>query len=114
MRNPYTVLGLKRESTTDEDVRKAWLEKVRRFPPETHPEQFRECRQAYEALKTKKDRLRELLISTDTNYDSPFEALSSVLKDCSKRTPPSHTNLHKMINETFKTVYTNNSNKRKM
>jgi curved DNA-binding protein CbpA len=40
MSDPYTVLGLPPDSD-DDTIRRRYLELVRRFPPEHHPEKFR-------------------------------------------------------------------------
>ncbi len=63
MKSPYTVLGIA-EDANDETVKKAWLNGVRAFPPDLHPERFREIRNAYEQVATKKDRLRYELFNT--------------------------------------------------
>jgi tetratricopeptide (TPR) repeat protein len=45
----YEVLGV--EKTADERaIKKAYFALVRRFPPETHPEEFKKVREAYEVL----------------------------------------------------------------
>lgn len=46
----YLALGVSFPAT-DEEVRRAYLDLVKRFPPERHPEQFAEITEAYEALK---------------------------------------------------------------
>jgi curved DNA-binding protein CbpA len=53
--NPYRVLGIAEETDDDEAVRKAWLESVRRFPPE-EPEQFARVREAYEMIRDRESR----------------------------------------------------------
>ena len=37
--------------TTDEEVRRAYLNLVKRYPPEHHPEEFARVAEAYEALR---------------------------------------------------------------
>ena len=51
MLNPYIVLGLPR-SATDEEIRRRYLELVRKYPPSRAPERFQLVAQAYEAVKT--------------------------------------------------------------
>ncbi len=46
----YLVLGLSFPAT-DEEVRRAYLDLVKRFSPERHPERFAKITEAYEALK---------------------------------------------------------------
>jgi curved DNA-binding protein CbpA len=57
MTDPFAVLGLPTESD-DETIRRRYLELVRRYSPEHHPEKFAAIRQAYEALKDQTTRLR--------------------------------------------------------
>jgi curved DNA-binding protein CbpA len=57
MADPYEVLKLSTESD-DETIRRRYLELVRQFPPEHHPERFAEIRAAYESLRDLNTRLR--------------------------------------------------------
>lgn len=54
---PYSVLGLETESVSDQEVRNAYLERVRIHPPETDPERFQAIHAAYEAIQTEQKRL---------------------------------------------------------
>ncbi len=56
--NPYRVLGISEESDDDDAIRKAWLDGVRRFPPEKDPEQFALVREAYEMIRDRESRFR--------------------------------------------------------
>ena len=56
MKTPFAVLDIP-EDSDDEKVRKAYLAKVRSFPPERFPEEFKQIRQAFERISTEKDRL---------------------------------------------------------
>lgn len=60
MTDPYDVLGLPADSD-DETIRRRYLELVRQFTPEHHPEKFAAIRQAYEGLKDLSTRLRRRL-----------------------------------------------------
>ena len=55
-----TVLHLGAEAT-DADVEKAYLRLVRRFPPEFHPDRFRQIDEAYRFLTSWSYRLERLL-----------------------------------------------------
>jgi curved DNA-binding protein CbpA len=57
MTDPYDVLGLPADSD-DEAIRRRYLELVRQFSPEHHPEKFAEVRAAYESLRDLDTRLR--------------------------------------------------------
>ncbi|WP_434149310.1 J domain-containing protein [Methylocaldum gracile subsp. desertum] len=55
METPYEVLGVK-EDAGDEAIKKAYLRKVREFPPERNAGEFRRIRKAYELIETDKKR----------------------------------------------------------
>jgi curved DNA-binding protein CbpA len=52
---PYEILGVG-EDADDEAIKKAYLRKVREFPPEQNAEAFRRIRDAYEHIGTDKQR----------------------------------------------------------
>ena len=54
---PYLALGVP-ETTTDEDVRRAYLLKIRMYPPEQNPDEFQRVCEAYELIKTESARTR--------------------------------------------------------
>ncbi|NOK21688.1 J domain-containing protein [Corallococcus carmarthensis] len=47
--NPYEVLGVPQDADA-RTIKKAYFERVRQNPPETHPDEFRRLREAYELL----------------------------------------------------------------
>jgi hypothetical protein len=47
--------------TTDEEVRRAYLNLVKRYPPEHHPEEFARVAEAYEALRDETRRIHTAL-----------------------------------------------------
>jgi len=49
-RTPYEVLAVA-ETATAEEIRRAYLAKVREFPPEREPEGFKEVQKAYTILR---------------------------------------------------------------
>jgi curved DNA-binding protein CbpA len=57
MKTPFDILGVADEAT-DEEIKKAYLQKVRQYPPERSPEQFQNIRAAFEAIKTQQQRLK--------------------------------------------------------
>jgi curved DNA-binding protein CbpA len=77
MTDPYQVLGLPSESD-DEAIRRRYLELVRQFPPEKHPERFAAVRQAYESLRDLNTRLRHRLFEAGRNdsVDAIIEELA--------------------------------------
>lgn len=48
--NYYKNLGI-RANATQETIKKQYIEMIRAFPPETHPEEFQRIRRAYETLR---------------------------------------------------------------
>ena len=57
MTDPHAVLGLPPDCD-DETIRRRYLELVRQFSPEQHPEKFAAIRAAYESLRDLDTRLR--------------------------------------------------------
>jgi curved DNA-binding protein CbpA len=57
MDDPYAVLGLPSDCD-DDTIRRRYLELVRQFSPEHHPERFAAIRSAYERLRDLDTRLR--------------------------------------------------------
>lgn len=56
--NPYQLLGVPDDTDDDETIRAAWLESVRRFPPEDHGDRFARIREAYELIRDRESRYR--------------------------------------------------------
>jgi curved DNA-binding protein CbpA len=77
MNDPYTVLGLPADSD-DETIRRRYLELVRQFSPERHPEKFAAVRQAYESLRDLDTRLRYRLFEAgkQESIDALIEELT--------------------------------------
>lgn len=57
MKYPYGVLGVA-EDAPQEEIRQAYLERLRKFPPEQAPERFQEVRDAWRLLENDLDRAR--------------------------------------------------------
>lgn len=57
MKTPFDILGVA-ANASDEEIKKAYLQKVRQFPPERAPEQFQNIRTAFEAIQTQPQRLK--------------------------------------------------------
>lgn len=53
--NLYKILGT-RSNISQDKIKEKYIEKLKEFPPETHPEEFQEIRGAYETLKDVKKR----------------------------------------------------------
>src|SRR3989442_11422079 len=57
VRDPYGVLGLDRQAS-EAEIKRAYFQLVRQFPPERQPEKFRDIRTAYEQLRDPEHRAR--------------------------------------------------------
>ncbi len=66
MADPYQILELAPDSD-DEAIRRRYLELVRQFTPERHPEKFAAIRAAYEGLRDLDTRLRYRLFEAGKN-----------------------------------------------
>ena len=64
MKSPFRILEVA-ETASDAEVQKAYLRKVREYPPDRAPERFQEIRAAYETLKTRRSRLHYQLFHSD-------------------------------------------------
>jgi curved DNA-binding protein CbpA len=60
MNDPYVLLGVA-DDADDETIRSRYLELVRQFSPEHHPQRFAAVRAAYESLRDRDTRLRHRL-----------------------------------------------------
>lgn len=63
MKTPFEILDIP-EDSEDTAVKKAYLQMVRRYPPEHCPADFQRIRASYELIRTQKDRLRYSLFDT--------------------------------------------------
>jgi hypothetical protein len=61
--NPYEILGVA-ENASEQEIRTAYLSKVKEFPPDEWPQEFEGIRDAYEALRDPRKRAEAMLIST--------------------------------------------------
>jgi curved DNA-binding protein CbpA len=73
--DPRAVLGLSLNAT-EEEIRAAYLRKVKEYPPERSPEQFEKIRDAYETLRDPRRRMRSLLLSADP--EAPLASLAGM------------------------------------
>jgi len=70
--DPRAVLGVSLEAD-DEQIRAAYLRKLREFPPDRCPVEFERVRDAYELLRDHRRRTRHLLFSCDP--EAPLESV---------------------------------------
>ncbi|MCB9883533.1 MAG: J domain-containing protein [Planctomycetes bacterium] len=62
--NPFSILGVTPEAT-DEDIRLAYLEAVKRHPPERDAERFQAIVQAFQSIRTEEDRRKRDLFGPE-------------------------------------------------
>ena len=71
--DPWVILGVD-VSATNEQVREAYIDKVRQHPPDRDQEQFERIRDAYEELRDPRRRAERMFLSVD-----PFQELPTLL-----------------------------------
>jgi curved DNA-binding protein CbpA len=81
MNDPYAVLGVSADAD-DEAVRRRYLELVRQYPPEHHPQRFAAIRAAYESLRDRDTRLRHRLFEGGNR-----ETFDALLEELACRSP---------------------------
>jgi curved DNA-binding protein CbpA len=91
MTDPYAVLGLPPDAS-DDAIRKRYLELVRQFSPEHHPEKFTAVRSAYESLKDLNTRLRYRLFEAGRN-----ETLDRIVEEIECRSPRRRLSLQTLL-----------------
>ena len=73
------VLGIP-ANASDEEIRAAYLDKVKQHPPDRSPEEFERIRDAYETLRDPRRRMRNLILSVD-----PAEPLAALAEGRARR-----------------------------
>lgn len=88
MKTPYEILGISKDCN-DETVKQGYLLMVKKFSPERFPEDFQRIRNAYEKIKTKKDRAALELF--DKTLPEPEELIQELSKVSTKNRPDEQT-----------------------
>src|SRR5262245_51202739 len=94
MTDPYSMLGLPPDSD-DETIRRRYLELVRQFSPEQHPEKFAAVRQAYESLRDLNTRLRHRLFEAGKN-----ESVDAIIEEIACRSSRRRLSLEALLSIT--------------
>jgi len=83
----YQILGLD-ENAKDQEIRNRYLELVRKFTPEQHPEGFIRITKAYEAIKDRRSRIKSKIMGLK-DYRFWTEALTDLVKtiDLERKSP---------------------------
>jgi curved DNA-binding protein CbpA len=91
MTDPHAVLGLPADCD-DETIRRRYLELVRQFSPEHHPERFAAIRAAYESMRDLNTRLRFRLFEAGKK-----ENIDAILEELACRNPRRRVPLKTML-----------------
>jgi curved DNA-binding protein CbpA len=70
--DPREVLGVP-PNAGEEEIRAAYVRKVKEFPPDRSPEEFEKIRDAFESLRDPRQRTRAMLLLKDA--DAPLTSL---------------------------------------
>lgn len=73
--NPYLILRVSLRAG-DAEIRRAYLDAIRKFPPEREPERFQTISHAYEQIRDEKSRLNYLLFDRVAPGAAPFEVFA--------------------------------------
>jgi len=96
MTDPYAVLGLPADSD-DETIRRRYLELVKQFSPERHPDKFAAIRRAYESLRDLETRLKYRLFEAGKT-----ESIDAILEELACRTTRRRLALPTLLNAVLK------------
>ena len=70
MKTAFEILGVP-EQVDDDTIRRAYLQKVKQFPPEQAAEQFQKIRDSYEVLKDLRSRVKyQLFHQPEADFDN--------------------------------------------
>ena len=91
---PFQILGVSPDAD-DDQIRRAYLQKVRRHPPERDPEMFRLLQQAYESIRDVRARIdhklfhvterQVLLAMVSTSRRPSREQFQAMLRACAEQ-----------------------------
>jgi curved DNA-binding protein CbpA len=96
MSDPYEVLGLPGDAD-DESIRTRYLELVRQYSPEHHPERFAAVRAAYESLRDLDTRLRHRLFESGKR-----DTVEAILEEIECRSPRRRLSLKTLLSATMR------------
>jgi curved DNA-binding protein CbpA len=68
--DPWALLGISADAG-DDQIRAAYVRKIKEFPPDRNPMEFELIRDAYELLRDRRQRARHFLFSVDPRAPLP-------------------------------------------
>ena len=74
--NPYLLLQVSTHAD-DAEIRRAYLDGIRQFPPEHAPEKFQALSRAYELIRDEPSRINHRLFHREAPGATPFEVLAN-------------------------------------
>ena len=74
---PHEILGVSANASAEE-IRVAYLEKVKQFPPDRSPQEFEQIRDAYDSLRDPRRLAKAMLLAPDAG--APLAALVEDVK----------------------------------
>jgi len=95
---PYEILAIDHQAD-DQVVRQAYLELVRRYPPDRDPERFQLIHEAYELLKDEESRARYYLFDLEPGVPFPFAVLREKMTAGHSRVPPDFDRLREYLRQ---------------
>jgi len=94
--NPFLVLDVPL-TASDAEVRAAYQALLRRFTPEQRPRQFQLIQEAYQALRSERERWRWRVLHLETSDHGPLEALEEFARLPGRLRPPGAAALREML-----------------
>jgi curved DNA-binding protein CbpA len=95
--DPHIVLGLPADAD-DDAIRRRYLELVRQYSPEHHPEKFAAIRAAYERLRDRDTRVRYRLFEAGRK-----ESIEAIVEEIACRSPRRRVSLKALLSALGKT-----------
>lgn len=80
MENYYEILNIEKNAS-EKEIKRAYARLLRQFPPETHPEEFKKIRKAYEALSNDKNRGTSNIIDSTNTWEPKRAVRTEQVKD---------------------------------
>lgn len=90
MNNPFEVLDVATDAT-DETIKRAYLEKVRQYPPDRDPAMFQTVRSAYDTIADQRARIEYAL------FHDPSPSLDGLIERALRSGQPSRPNRKTLI-----------------